>query len=531
MATRSGKAGPLVFKHFVIVYSCLEKFLISLLILCAFAGSVKADELTDSLIFEHKRRQILENAPDERRTLVLGAAEDLARDGFFTEALELIYGMEDSTATAALEQDFLSDTAAALAPRGAAVRTFPLFATVQASSDYEDWEFQDQPWGARVKAKLEWIPPEGALNRVTSEIQASDHNAYLDLFQKASAFGRMLKLETEELVEKRFRQTYGDSLDRVYLDAWMEANTRPLGKPLSVSLPVRAVLEQYRYYRFGSLSSRRLWAQPRLEAVSDDLCKSLILSWEVQQTDYPTSPSTDNFSHGPVAWGEWYGDRVTVDAETRYQNYNYVRDTSLYSESELETRAAAFVRTWPWMKVGVRTLGQSEVGDYRDSVDLTNLNRVQAGYRLQGSKWSVQPELVFEWASAYSATLSVAYGRGSDPAVTEVDGGVLEVARFLYAPYIDWRPAVGLTILAKTIFVNLSVDYETNTVPASTPANIYGTGSSRGVGVNGNAFWKIAPLLEIDFTCMAERELSHGELPGRIQDMTSLSLGLTSRFP
>jgi len=182
-------------------------------------------------------------------------------------------------------------------------------------------------------------------------------------------------------------------------------------------------------------------------------------------------------------------------------------------------------------------VGQSEVGDYRDSVDLTslndsldltNLNRVQAGYRLQGSKWSVQPQLVWEWASAYSATLSVAYGRGSYPAVTQVEGGALKVARFLYAPYIDWQPSLGLTILSKTIFLNLTVDYETNTVPAST---VYGTGSSRGIGLNGNAFWKLAPLLEIDFTCMAERLLSHGALPGRIQDMTSLSLGLTSRFP
>jgi hypothetical protein len=156
------------------------------------------------------------------------------------------------------------------------------------------------------------------------------------------------------------------------------------------------------------------------------------------------------------------------------------------------------------------------------------LNRVQAAYRLQGSTWSLQPQLVWEWSPAFTATFALAYGRGSYPVLTGVEGQQLEIPKYLDAPYEDWRPSLGLTILAKTIFVNLSLDYETNTVPSNP---IYSMGSSRGAGLNGNVFWKLRPWFEIDFTCMAERSLAAGPLPGRIQDMTALSLGITSRFP
>lgn len=512
----------------MLVYSSLKTVFASTLILFASLGFLHADEVNDSLAFDQKRRQVLADSPDERRTVVLGAAEDLARDGYYAEALDLIYGLEDSAATAALSEDFLSDTIPAIAPPTPAFQPLQINGYLQSSLSYDEWEGQDQPFGGHVRAKTEWMPQATFFDRVTSMFQGSERNAYFDFSAKGSAFARMLKVETEALIEKNLWQTSGDSLDRIFVQTMGEGNTRALGKPVSAVLPVRAEVERFHFDRLGYLSSQSLWAAPGLEAVSEDLRKSLSLSWEMKESYYPTSVPSGNFRHGPVAWGEWYAGRISVDAESRYQTYRYVRDTSLYRQWEMETRAGLFVRTWPWLKVGIRSMGGKESVDYRDSVDLTNLNRVQAAYRLQGSIWSLQPQLVWEWASSYSATFSLAYGQGNYPTLTTVDGQELEIPKYLDAPYEDWRPSLGFTILSKTIFLTLSLDYETNTVPAN---SIYSMGSSRGMGVNGNLFWKLRPWFEIDFTCMVERQLDAGSLPGRIQNMTSLVLGFTSRFP
>ena len=501
-----------------------------LVFIFAQVGSVFADETTDSLIFSQKRKQILAAKPDERRTLILSAAEDLARDGYYTEALDLIFGLEDSTATANLSETFLSDTSEfgkTFSSETKTTKSLPLSGYVQTSADYEDYEFQDQPWGGRLRAKVDWHPAYHGIEKLSAVVQGSDHSVYFDFYQKANLAGRMLKIESEELVEKKIRQSYGDSLDRIYLDLWTEANSRPLGKPISLALPLRLVAEQFRTERINSLSSRQFWAQPRIEAVSDDLRKSLIMGWEVRKNLYPSSATTNNLSQGPIAWGEWYGERINADAETHYLKYNFTRDTSLFAQSELETKAEFFVRTWQWMKLGIQTYGQRETEDYKDSVDLVNGSRSLSTYRLEGSKWHVTPQIVFEWLGTYSTTLALQYGRGKYPTVHAIDNLELLVPRSLYTPYEDWQPSIGFSMIAKTIFLNMSIDYETNTVPAD---NLYNIGSSKGIGFNGNVFWKLNSWLEFDFTGVITKELDPKTNPGRIQDLTSVSIGFTSNF-
>jgi hypothetical protein len=524
----------LVFARFVIVYISLDSRkppLSAILALLCLGTAPFAAEPADSLAYEAKRRQILESAPDERATLSLGAAEDLARDGYYAEALDLIFSMQDTTGTIEDWDPERADTARkapALGLPGLGSPSVPASGYVQSTLDYDDWDYEDQPIGGRVRAKMEWDPPGRNVDRVTALFQGSDRNAYFDLSGKGTAFGRLLKLEADALAEKKFWQTTGDSLDRAFAQVRAEANTRALGKPVSVVAPVYAEAEAYRHDRFGSRSYQAVGASPGVEAVSADLRKSLLLSWELRRTSYPSAPSSGYLRNGPSASGEWYGDRVTVDAETRFQTSGYDRDTSLYFLRELETRASLFVRTWRWLRVGFKALGESETGDYSDSVDITILERIRAGYRLQGASWSLQPGLVAEWASAYTANLSLSYTRGRYPILYAVEGGTLETPKYLEESNDDWRAETGLTILAKAIFFTLSMDYEENWVPYSL---IYTLGSSRGAGLNANLFWKLRPWMEIDFTCMASHRLDDAGTPGRIQDNVSLSLGLTSRFP
>lgn len=508
----------------------MEKIILALLLVVGLIGKVNADESTDSLIFTQKRKKILEEKPSERSTLMLSAAEDLARDGYYSEALDLIFGLEDSAATANLSETFLSDTNGIDSPSFSAakpVKSIPFSGYIQTSADYEDWEYQDQPWGGRIKAKVDWLHANQGIEKLSAVVQTSDHSVYFDFYQKANLAGRMLKIESEELIEKKIRQSYGDSLDRIYLDLWAEANSRPLGKPISLALPLRLVAEQFRSEKINSFSSRQIWAQPRVEAVSDDLRKSLILGWELRNKIYPRSARDNNFSQGPVAWGEWYGDRINASAETHYLKYNFTRDTSLIAQSELETKAEFFVRTWQWMKMGMQANGGSEINYYNDSLDLINTTRILSSYRLEGSKWNVIPQIVFEWAGTYSITLSLLYERGKYPTLGSVNNLELSIPRSLYTPYNDWQPSVGFTMIAKTIFLNMSMDYETNTVPAS---NLYNIGSSKGVRFNGNVFWKLNSWLEFDLTSVITKEIDPKTTPRRVQDYTSISIGFTSNF-
>lgn len=173
-------------------------------------------------------------------------------------------------------------------------------------------------------------------------------------------------------------------------------------------------------------------------------------------------------------------------------------------------------------------VGESENGEYQDSVGLKNFNPVQASYALKGSTWSVQPQIVWDWASAYTLTLGVAYGQGIYPVITFLDGQELEFPKYLETPYEDWQPSLGLTILAKSIFLNLTLDYTINSIPT---ASMYSMGSSQGMGMDATLFWKLSSWLEIDLNSKLTRRIAASALPGRIENTTSLSLGITSRLP
>jgi hypothetical protein len=522
-----------------------QRSLLTFLLAHCVALLAHAAEPADSLTFEAKRRQILEHTPDERATLILSAAQDLARDGYYAEALDLIFSMQDPSAAPDWEIDF--DTVAVKpgqsgdgmlpSPRPALSQAIPGSGYVQSTLEYEEWDGLDTTLGGRVRAKLEWDPRGRLLDRITTVFQGSDRNAYFDASAKGSAFGNMLKLEGDALAEKKLWQTYSDSLDRAFLQAKAEFNTRRFGKPVSVEIPAFAELEQFRHERFGSQSYRAYGASPGLEAVSDNLLKSMILSWELRQTDYPYLPSASSLRQGPAAAGEWYGDRVSLDAETHFDTYHYNRDTSLYRMRRLETRAGVFVRTFRWLKVGFRTQGETEFEDYRDSVNIITLDTIQpddtvlAEYRLRGSQWTVQPQLIAEWASAYSASLIFSFARARYPVLFDVNGQILETPRYINTSADDWRLEAGISALTKAIFFTLSLDYEVNWVPTS--LNYSSTGSSKGASLNSNLFWKVVPWMEIDFSCAITRrfELAQGFLSGNINDNATVSLGIASRFP
>lgn len=512
----------------MIIYSSLEYHRPRLpfvpFLLCLI-GAVFPDENADSLAFAAKRRQILESAPDLRATLILAAADDLARDGYHAEALDLVFSLEGG-AIMDWEEAFPEPAPAAASASGNAASN--VYGYVQTTFDYDDWEGQASPYAGRLRTKLEWDPEGSIPERVSAVFQGSDRNAYFEFSGKGSAFGRMLKLESDVLAEKRMWQAYGDSLDRVFFWTRAEANTRSLGKPLSLVLPVYGEAQQYRFNRAGSLSSRSFGATPGLEAVSEDLRKSLILSWEVRRTAYPSAPAASNFRNGPVALAEWYGDRITVDGEARYQATNYMRDTSRYRMRGWETRGGVFARTWPWLRVGLRAAGETEIGDYRDSVERIDSQFVQAAYQVAGSEWTLQPQLIAEWAQGYSVSASLAFTRGRFPFVHHADGHALMRPRYLLESFDDWKPGAGFTFLSKTIFFTLSVAYEENWVVYSPE---YSLGSSRGVEANCNLFWRFLPRMELDFSFLASRRLDKGISPGRLQNLTTVSLGLTSRFP
>jgi hypothetical protein len=506
-----------------------QKKLLTLLIpvfLCLAADAI-ADESTDSLAFTAKRRQILERNPDERATLILEAAEDLARDGFYTEALDLVFSMENP---ASAQADWDPDFPGASAP--AAQASYPLPAAfsgyVQTVADYDEWEGLDTLATGRVRAKLDWDPKGRLIDRISTLFQGSDRNAYFDVSMKGAAWRRMLKLETAAQAEKMLRQPYGDSVDRIYLQAKLEGNTRALGKPVSIVTPVFGEVQQYRFSRFGTQSYRVLGVTPGLEAISDDLRKSLLLSWEFRDTEYPGARPDGNTRTGPVASAEWYGNRLTIDGETRFQTTRFFRDTSRYRLRELETRGGAFVRTWSRLRAGLRITGNTEVGDYRDSIYLADFSRIQAEYQLKGSTWMAQPQLIADWNPYVSTTLSLSYTQSRFPILTGLGGAAFQTPKYLEESNDDWKASMGVTVLTQAVFLNLSADYQENWV-ANSP--VYALGSSKGAGLNFDLFWKIRSWIEIDISAAISRSRDWGALPGRIQNMRSLSAGLTSRFP
>ena len=230
----------------------LRPLSVAFLALC-LAGPLRADEQTDSLAYEAKRMQVLERGPDEREGAILAAAQDLARDGYYAEALDLIFSMQDS-AKADWEDAFDEALEAAAKAKPAPARAARPTGYVQSGIDFERWDDLDTTLSAHVRGKLEWDPPARAVDRLAAVAQGSDRNAYFDFTAKGAALRRLLRFESEALVEKLFWRAYGDSLDRLFLQAKLGPTTRPLGKPVAVEAPAYVETELYRHDRFGSPS-------------------------------------------------------------------------------------------------------------------------------------------------------------------------------------------------------------------------------------------------------------------------------------
>ncbi|MBW8888342.1 MAG: hypothetical protein JF616_11355 [Fibrobacteres bacterium] len=501
----------------------------------ALTVGARADERSDSLEYAAKRQLILEQGADEREGAILSAAEDLARDGYYPEARDLLFSMQD-TAQADFEGEFdrTLDSARAQMALGKGAGAKPATSSrasgyVQSGIDYDRWDGVDTILSAHVRGKLEWIPAGKTFERVAAVAQASDRNAYFDATAKGATAHRLLRFETEALAEKLLWRPYGDSLDRFYFLLRLDPTTRPLGKPVAAEAPIFLESEQYRHDRFGSPSHYAAGIAPGVQAMSENTAKSLLLSWDARGYVYPGEPDNSFFRDGPVASGWWYGDRLVFDAESRLATTRYNRDTSLTRDLRLETEAGGSVRIWRWIKAGLRLTGESEMDDYKDSVR-NSFGTVSANYRLTGSAWTMRPQLSADWKSTYTATLGMAYTRSRYPVLSEADGLSLRNVLFLNTSNDDWKAEAGFTMLTKAIFLVLSLDYEENWVPYN---SIYSLGSSKGIGLGGNLYWKLRPWFEIDATLETTRRLSlaPGFSGGMISDNLQLSAGFTSNFP
>jgi hypothetical protein len=518
--------------------AAFPSFPIALCAAClAFALGARADERSDSLEYAAKRQLILEQSPDEREGAILAAADDLARDGYYPEARDLLFSMQDTT-EADFEDEFdrsLDSARAQMAEekgRGASAKAASASRAsgyVQSGIDYDRWDGVDTILSYHLRSRLEWNPSGKTFERVAAVVQASDQNAYFDLTAKGTTAGRLLRFETEALAEKLMWRPYGDSLDRAYVLQRFEFTTRPLGKAVALEALAFLETEQYRHDRFGSPSHYAAGITPGLQAMSANTAKSLLLSWDARGYLYPGARDYSYFRHGPVASGWWYGDRLVFDAESRLAATRYRRDTSLTRDLRLETQAGASVRIWRGIKAGARVSGESEMDDYRDSVS-NSFNSVFADFRLAGSAWTLRPQLSAEWKGAYTAALGLAYTRSRYPLLSEAGGLRLDNVLFLNTSNDDWKAEAGFTMLTKAIFLILSLDYEENWVPYN---SIYTLGSSKGLGLAGNLYWKLRPWFQIDATLETTRRLwlTPGFSGGMISNNLLLSAGVTSHFP
>lgn len=524
-----------------------------LLALCCARLPAAAEEAdpeapADSAAFELKRRKILESAPDERMAVVLEAAEDLARDGFYEEALELVFDLEDTASSEdALDRLLAGDTAAppaeplpAKPPPALPAALQDLRSYVRSSLEYDDWNDSGE-LGGEVRGKLEWLPPKGSfLERVSPSFSGSDRRAWFDLAARGSAFGRMLRADLEGLVEKKLWQAYGDSSDRFLLQGMVEGSTRPLGKAVSMSLPLRAEIEHFRHERpFGIPSSRLVSLAPAVEAVSWDLRRNATLSWNLRRYDYPSEAEAGRTGHGPFLMASWYGDRFALEAEANCLWDAYDRDTSLLERRDIELRGQSHVRPLKRLKAGLSALHRHETGDYRDSLyvrlpvavdtlQFWDIDTVDARYGLRGSTLTLEPSLAWEWDAEQALTLSVAYTRAWYPLLGDVGGRELDASLYLTESYEEWHPELAYTILSRRLFLNLSAGYQMN-APYESDQYLSIPLYSEGFVLRGDCNWKFSRWMEVDFSGEWRYQVK-GSSTSRVSDILNLSLGITSRF-
>jgi hypothetical protein len=394
---------------------------------------------------------------------VIEAAEDLAAEGFYEEAADLLVDLlvaseEDTLGEPeALPDMTLEDT----------VPERPVEWRVAAGGDYYYYEDIDSSdtllqyfaeneayYVGEVSVGLEWRPDEAPGSLLASALHVSNTAIDGEVVAELENADRTMSLEVALRGEKHVRSEFGDSSDNVGIRIAADPSSGPSESPVVVSLPLEGEIENYRYSRPGYGDCRSVRLSPTVTLNFPGFGRSLDLGGDFERAVYDSVDRyRDLWRYGPSASTRLWFDYVSLSADLSYVWERYPgSDGAVFPERQqvLEVSADLSVVPLPWLEARL-------AGDFTHSVSEYTYGRVVdtvRTYRLPTPAASVTPQIVFSPGVLGSMSVGFTYEMSHAP-LEDVEGMPMYIDDW----YDAYEPSVGAGLSSEKVFVDGSVSF------------------------------------------------------------------------
>ncbi len=477
---------------------------VALLLLPANAAASQRDSLAYMMLRDSVAAD--STYPDEYRGYI-AASDELAADGLFREAYELLEGLfadllleqgpdgggEDSFLEKVSAVAGGADTAApadshvlAAEPQTRVWRISTTASYDRFDDTYMTWldedsldsamaaldEIDDQPFNGNLRISLDWQPGPDALERLSPCIYVSNTRLRAGLTAAGGCARGVLRYEIEAEGEKRLGEDYGDSSDVVKGGIELEATTRPLDRPVTVSLPVRFETEQYRTERPQYASFHELSAEPILELESRDFSRHVAVSFSASWQNYARARDDDDrIAYGPRLSADLFGHIGNALAQAAWIWERYPHRPDPCRRTRLEGDVQAVLRPLPWLELGLAGSGFRDSEQYRDqslfavqqgdtvdslwSIDET-WRTIDADYPLTGYGGEARPSVRLRHGSGIAFEAGLGYEYARFPEKTTHDTVRLYDTLYISESYSAWEPKLTLYADMTPVYASLS---------------------------------------------------------------------------
>jgi hypothetical protein len=460
--------------------------------------SVNSDSLAYSILCEKLSADstLPEHFPAYRL-----AADELAREGLFAEAFELLAELADTadeygSGPVTFTESHVSETPLPSTSPPPDQITAPPRKEVQwrlstgvqydrfdddyfnsslgesvddigfSTVDSLEYATDQEPLGGNLRLSCQWRPDSLFINEFEPFIYLSEDRGRLG-FEADGAFLRnLITLDLSFEGEKRWRQAFNDSSDALRGGGTIALTTAPSGRMFSFELPLSAEGEKFRKERSGYYSNVEISVNPALSFHSRDFSVNSALCWETEYERYLSINQEDNnIRSGPRLSVDLFHDRINTVLETSFFREHFFHATSPKKHNVLSVDGQfrfAPALWFEWIIDAAYVKEREYFTDQEEMVQSTVTDSIfDTTLTYSNHSWGIQiePELRFNLPGSVTLFTRIGYERTAYPGVTATGEFRLIYPVTTFEPSQIMQPQLGIELNRKSFRMRLSISY------------------------------------------------------------------------
>jgi len=512
----------------------------------------------DSLVFAIVREMWAKRAAaDSLAAAYLDAADDLARDGFFIEAADLLADTAKATVPAV----------PSIAPTAGEKQSINW--SIATSAGYDAWNdtstygtlavdsvtgAADRMFSGSAAATMAWRTRHEALDMLSPSVVLSESQAQAGVDWSGALLRRFLAYDGRIAGVKRLFQTCGDSSDEVNGRARMEISSAPAEWPVTLSLPGEGYIARTRVDRPEYPSLTQWSIRPSLTPGFSTSAWMEELYCDVGASDYSAAgDSLDCFSWEPGVSAEYYGDSASFAFLASYGVKNYRHSRAPLREKDLDISLDASVKPEPRRTWGLslQVLNEAQSFEdtllaavdtvvriidtiYRDSVPVvydTSITTQKAestfaAYVLRGTTVDFAPSLEIGGPTGFAVKGTLVLQVKRYPQLKKLaDGRLLFIPQYLWESLTGYGPELCVSWTDQILDAQVTGRYYIEDVAAN---KAYALQDSKTYGISVDVNWQIVSWLSFSASAAFERTFTAPD--NAATDNASAFISFFSRF-